>query len=134
MGSGAASAGPKVHMYTPDSTRQWQDAATLILRTSWHASGHAKPLSAHAPVRVDVVALFERPERPAHPFFVVVKPDRDNVDKIVLDSLVKAGVLHDDNAVPAGEPLKLYAPEGTSPQVLVWIYELAPASMEAPCP
>ena len=121
---------PQIAMYTPQEPRVWQQSATMVLRSAWGAAGRSAPVGDHAPVRVDVVALFERPSRPFHPFFVVVKPDRDNVDKIVLDSLVKAGVLHDDNAVVAGEPLKLYAPEGTSPQVLVWIYELAPCASE----
>lgn len=130
----SAPAQAQIHMYTPKETRVWQEAATLVLRSAWGAAGRSGPVGHQAPVRVDVVALFKRPQRPIHPFFVVVKPDRDNVDKIVLDSLVKAGVLHDDNAVVSGEPLKLYAPEGLSPRVLVWIYELAPyASEESSC-
>lgn len=134
LGAPRQAVAAQIHMYTPNETRDWQRSASMVLRAAWGAAGRSGSVGDRAPVRVDVVALFERPQRPIHPFYVVVKPDRDNIDKIVLDSLVKAGVLHDDNAVVAGEPLKLYAPEGLSPRVLVWIYELAPyASEESSC-
>lgn len=132
--AGPPRAAAQVHMYTPEATRVWQAQATMVLRAAWHAAGHAQPVGERTPVRVEVVALFRRPARPMHSFFVAVKPDRDNLDKIVLDAMVKADVLHDDQRVVAGEPVKIYAPEGHAPGVIIAIYELAmAASEEASC-
>lgn len=109
---------PEIHHYTPDATEDWTAAAAMVLGSHWRASGRSTP-HRHHPVRVDVVARFEPPDEPKHPVFHVVRPDRDNLDKIVLDSLVRADVLVDDAQVCAGEPLKLYAAPGERPSVRV---------------
>ena len=111
---------PEIRTYTPAATRAWTRQAAMVLGAHFRAAGQTAP-GRHEPVRVDVVFSFARPAKPAHPVFHVVRPDRDNLDKIVLDALVKAGVLLDDAQVCAGGPLKVYAPVGERPSVRVLV-------------
>lgn len=108
----------RVIVFTPKETRAWTAKAAVILGAHFRAAGHAQP-HRHRPVRVDTVFFFDPPASPLHAIFPVVRPDRDNLDKIVLDALVQADVLADDAQVVAGAPLKLYAAPGTSPRVRV---------------
>lgn len=76
------------------------------------------------PVRVDITFLFPRPK--AHfgtgknsnikkenaPAFHTSKPDRDNLEKAVLDTLTSIGIWNDDCQVCSGEVKKLYADAG----------------------
>ena len=75
---------------------------------------------------------FDPPERPLHPIFHVVRPDRDNLDKIVLDTLIKAAIVADDAQVCAGQPLKLYCTPGTRPRVRVVIAYLDETGLMSP--
>lgn len=92
-------------MYTPSRTAAWEDAATVaIIRQA-----HGQTLT--GPVGVTITAVFSRTKAQlacdkrgnvkagADRLWHVKKPDADNVAKIVLDSLVRAGVLDDDCSV-----------------------------------
>lgn len=111
------------HFYTPANTRRWTAQAAQVIGAHWRAKGLG-PLPRHLPVRVESVFWFARPANPLHEIFHVVRPDRDNLDKIVLDTLIKAGVLADDAQVCAGQPLKLYCAPGARPRVRVVIASL----------
>lgn len=73
------------------------------------------------PVRVDATWLFARPQRllrkgaPQGRVPHIAKPDRDNCDKILLDTLTTLGFWRDDAQVCAGELLKFYAALGEAP-------------------
>lgn len=77
------------------------------------------------PVRVDVLALFPRPKRlmrkcdPEGPVWHDKKPDRDNLDKNVLDGL--KAFWRDDTLVCLGTLLKAYHAKDGRPAVVVRI-------------
>lgn len=67
------------------------------------------------PVRVDIEFRLPRPQRlmrkcdPEGPVPCFAKPDRDNLEKAVLDAMTKAGWWKDDGQVCAGQVRKMYA-------------------------
>lgn len=77
------------------------------------------------PVRVDSEVYFERPKYMQAkkwsdgPIPHTAKPDRDNLDKSILDSLTAAGLYADDAQVCQGGCSKYYVARGHSPGVLI---------------
>lgn len=70
------------------------------------------------PIRVDYTLYFPRPKshfnskgvvKPKAPQWYTSKPDRDNADKAILDTLTQLGFWRDDAQVCAGEIEKVYA-------------------------
>jgi Holliday junction resolvase RusA-like endonuclease len=51
-------------------------------------------------------------------------PDRDNLEKAIMDLMTNAGVWHDDGQVCAGEVRKFYAAVGESPSIRIRVEEL----------
>jgi len=81
------------------------------------------------PLRVDLQFVFPRQanrvwkSRPMPRYRKVTKPDRDNLDKLVMDAL--KGVLWvDDNQVCAGSIEKWHAAGDESPHVLIIVTEI----------
>lgn len=113
------SVGGYVRMYTPKGTSEWTRAAALLMRSEWRKP----PVDSH--VEVEVLAVFPRPKRlmrkrdPEGRIWFGSKPDKDNVDKIVLDSLVMAGVIRDDAKVVCGREMKVYASKFEGPGLWV---------------
>jgi Holliday junction resolvase RusA-like endonuclease len=101
----AAARGGHAVMYTPSRTAAWEDAACVSIMRQ--AGG--KKL--RAPLAVAIVAVFPRTKAQlatdrhgnvkagSDRLWHVKKPDADNVAKIVLDALVRAGVIEDDCSV-----------------------------------
>ena len=112
--------------YTPQSTLQWERAAARLLRAKWKQ----EPLD--QPVRLIVEAVKKRPQRlmaKRHPdgeIWRPHKPDADNVAKIVMDSLEKAGVLANDIVVCELICRSLYTKREQSPCVRIEIQLLGP--------
>jgi len=119
------------HTYTPNKTASWTDTAALLLRTRAAAAGYRVP-DRHSPLSVDIVAVFPRVKIPIHPLLHVVKPDRDNVDKLVLDAMRRAGLLVDDDQVAAGGLVKIYASAAEQPGLLIAVHVLVPGNAPAP--
>lgn len=77
------------------------------------------------PIRLDYDVFFERPKYmlakkfPDSTFLHTAKPDRDNLEKPIMDALKKAGLLVDDCFVCEGEPRKWYAARGCGPGVRI---------------
>lgn len=77
------------------------------------------------PIRLDITVYFERPKRlcrkkdPPDPVRHTYAPDRDNLDKSVLDALKEAGLFKDDGQVCAGAVEKWYAAKGCGPGVKI---------------
>lgn len=107
----AMRAGAFVRMYTPGSANDWKQAiaaAALLHRPETPITG---------PVSVNSTFYFTRPKRlmrkidPDGEIPHTTKPDRDNLDKAVLDALTGLGFWRDDCQVWDGSPRKLYAPK-----------------------
>lgn len=109
---------------TPDSlawvrANEWYEAVRVALLPQ----RPAQPWE--GPVRVTIDVYFERPQRllkkksPAGAVRHTAKPDRDNVDKSILDALTEAGLWHDDSQVCDGPVRKWYAAKGCGPGVII---------------
>ena len=104
-------------VYTPLDYRAYKS------RVAWLARSQFIFLPLTGPVRCDLTFYFARPKKPKHPIYHITKPDRDNLDKGILDSL--NGICWvDDCQIAAGEIQKLYAPEGKAPGVEMRIKKL----------
>lgn len=109
--------GAHAAVYNPKTADQWKALVILAARA---ADGFAAcPLS--GPLVVSIAWYLPRPKRlmrvkdPDGPVPCEAKPDRDNLDKAVLDALKDAGVFHDDNQVFAGVLAKFYHGKRGSP-------------------
>ncbi len=95
-------------VYDPGSAEGWkvaiQAAALKVLPD--------EPLT--GPLRVDIRFYFKRPNKflrkkdSIDPVWHTATPDRDNLDKAVMDALTDVGMWGDDKQVCAGEVLKFY--------------------------
>jgi Holliday junction resolvase RusA-like endonuclease len=112
----------KARAFTPQKTVRWEDAAVFAI-----GQAVGSPMLSF-PLRVDIVAVFERPKRmlgrkwPNRREVHTSKPDKDNVEKIVTDALQKAGVIRDDCLICDGSTSKRYANRIESAHVEVLIY------------
>lgn len=104
-------------VFDPGSAEGWKiaiQAAAMKVQPD-------EPLT--GPLQVDIRFYFKRPKRllrkkdPIDPIWHTDTPDRDNLDKAVLDALTDVGLWRDDKLVCAGSPLKFYCgkPGGAMP-------------------
>lgn len=106
----------KRYMYTPTTGAGWKYQVTLAAAKFSELFG--APIC--KPCQVDLTFFFERPRShwvrrreykvisPKAPIYKSNKPDRDNLDKLVLDALTCAGVFSDDAVVVAGTIIKKF--------------------------
>lgn len=110
--------------YTPAKTESWTAQAV------WHIQQQTKERGITGPIVVNWFAVFDRPKRMFTKKWAnrrevhTVKPDRDNVDKAILDALTKAGVIKDDCQVCDGHIIKRYADRIESPHVTINIKKI----------
>jgi len=115
-------------MYTPKRTKQWETKAGIFARA-------AITEKLEGPVRVDILAVLPRPKKyhrkKDHKGFLwaTVRPDMDNIRKIVLDAMKDCWT--DDSQVVAGATLKVYAEVGGEPRVEVWVSDEFPGPGES---
>jgi Holliday junction resolvase RusA-like endonuclease len=97
----------KPHGYTPAATRKWEADFSTI------AAAHMPRDVVDEPVRVDLLFVLPRPKRlmrkmdPDGLIWAPARPDRDNLEKAVLDAMKTCW--RDDSLVVCGETLKCYA-------------------------
>tara|TARA_R100001129_G_scaffold128563_1_gene90599 strand:+ start:239 stop:670 length:432 start_codon:yes stop_codon:yes gene_type:complete len=114
-----------VRAITPEKTREWTSYAVRVLAWSWKGR---PPIA--GPVKVTLRAIKTRPQRLRRKSdaeglcWRTTKPDVDNVAKAVLDALVKAQVIADDQQVARLECDSLYAEKQGLPRVEVTVSTL----------
>jgi Holliday junction resolvase RusA-like endonuclease len=87
-------------------TKLWR----TIMLAAFKRERPAEPIS--QPVRVDCLAMMPTPKKERWGKPHTIRPDKDNLEKPILDCLVKAGVLKDDSVVFGGELVKVWAERG----------------------
>ena len=121
-----ASRGKFGKAYTPDSANDWKACVMLTAKAHFH-----EPLD--GPISVSICFYFLRPKnhfnskgalKPNAPLYHTSTPDRDNLDKCVLDALTQVGMWHDDAQVCAGGIDKRYASPGESAGARITISRL----------
>jgi Holliday junction resolvase RusA-like endonuclease len=112
------------HTYTPARTRQWETAASLIIRASL---GSSEPFD--MPVRVTATFICARPVK-AHSdageerYRKHTRPDLDNLVKALLDAASNAQVWTDDSRVTELVASKVYGKKGERPHIIFEVEEM----------
>lgn len=112
----------KARTYPAGSAEGWK--VMIVIAARDHLP--AEPIS--GPVRIDEEFYFRRPKRlqkktsPAGYIPHISKPDRDNLDKAVLDCLKQIGFIRDDCYVSDGTIRKRYTRIDSGPGALIEIY------------
>ena len=126
--------GAHAGIYNPGTADNWKSSVRAALKDQLKTMGTPK-LVLTGPLRVTVAAFFPRPKshyytgkrcheiRPDAPEYHTAKPDRDNLDKAILDALTNAGIWPDDSIVCAGGITKRYA-DSNQPGALIEITKL----------
>jgi len=114
-----------IHRYTPDKkVKPWRELICL------HGRKHIPRVPLDEPVCVDVYFYLPRPKKLMGkkyrngPIPHTAKPDRDNLDKAVLDALKKDGWFRDDSIVCDGRILKVYHAKDGKPGLLTVVSTL----------
>jgi Holliday junction resolvase RusA-like endonuclease len=101
-------------IYDPGTADGWKASVRAAAKNGWDGVVFTGPL------RVDVAVYFKRPKshyftgkrsdvlRLDAPSYHTTKPDRDNLDKAILDAITNAGIWYDDSQVCAGTITKSY--------------------------
>lgn len=114
--------------YTPKAT---QDYETLVKQCYMQKYRDKEPIAAKTPVEVEIYAYFKIPKSMPkkqkelienNELFPTVKPDSDNISKIILDAL-NGVAYYDDNQVTDLTIYKLYATTNEKVGVVVNIRE-----------
>lgn len=117
----------QARIFEAGTAEAWKSQVTIA------AQAHIPAEPIEGPIRVDLTFVFERPKnhfgsgknstrlKEGAPKYHTSKPDRDNLDKAVLDALTTLGFWRDDAQVVGGELWKEYATAGRSSGVNVRI-------------
>ena len=106
--------GGVVRSYTPHKTASFEAHAKELMRKQFVM----QPLP--GPVRLSIEFIFKKPQKPKHQKYHVVRPDLDNLTKSVTDA--GNGVLwEDDSQIAELIAKKLYAVDGTSPRIVLFL-------------
>lgn len=123
----AAMRGKIIKIYTPNP--KLADGSYPV--STWkqliacHCVGRGPAAPLDCPVRVDLAFFMPRTQKllkkssPAGPIPMARKPDRDNLDKLVLDVLKNEGWWVDDSRVCDGRITKSYHAKDCDPGVLI---------------
>jgi crossover junction endodeoxyribonuclease RusA len=118
----------------------WRDAVRHECQVALAAG--AVPYARGLGLRVNIVFYFPRPVshlgtgrnagrvKPGAPDWPAVKPDRDKLERAVLDGLSAGGAWWDDCQVCTGTTIKMYADHGEATGCDVWISLAPPVNRE----
>ena len=112
--------------YTPAKTREWTQVASKLFARAWSPQ---EPIERDIAVGVNITAIFPRLKKHSAKKWSTEripktsKPDKDNIEKIVLDSM--GSILTDDAQVTEGRTAKYWGAVGESTrlEVEVWIVD-----------
>jgi Holliday junction resolvase RusA-like endonuclease len=121
--------GAFTRVYTPDTADDFKEAVQAAAKHAmWNHSLH--PLFGNGPVRVDWECVFPRPKahftskgqiKSTAPKWHTQTPDRDNLDKAILDALTSIEMWHDDRQACSGMLIKRWAALGEPSGVQITI-------------
>jgi Holliday junction resolvase RusA-like endonuclease len=128
--SGVTKAGKKYsRTYNPDTNKAFKAAVLAAALNAAPKKANLQVITWSEAVRVDIDAFFPAPHwmskvHLAQPVPMLETPDRDNLDKCVLDALTMTehqprGIWHNDSIVCQGEVRKWYAASGHGPGIRV---------------
>ena len=103
------------HFYTPKNGAEWREAIYTAAAAEW---GGKPPLVGPLYTSIAFVMPGGEAGKPH-----AIRPDKDNLEKSVLDALTRAGVWKDDGQVSGGETLKAWGGKktgGVKITVAVW--------------
>lgn len=112
-------------VYTPDTNKAWKASVRREVKAAFKGR---QPYV--GPVKVTIDAFFDRPAwldfagcaTEAIP--MIDKPDRDNLDKAILDVMTECGVWDDDCQVCQGPVRKWWAPIGSQAGARIKVEEV----------
>ncbi|MEQ1891060.1 MAG: RusA family crossover junction endodeoxyribonuclease [Planctomycetota bacterium] len=122
----AFSRGAHAGVYDPGTAGEWKGLVVAAARP------HRPTEPLGGPVRLSIDFLMPRPKRlmrardEAGELWCTAKPDRDNLEKAVLDALKQDGWFLDDALVCAGEVRKVYHAKAGVPGARITVEELEP--------
>lgn len=121
--------------YNPDTNKAFKAAVLAAALNAAPKTTSLQVITWNEAVRVDIDAFFPAPHwmskvHLAQPVPMLETPDRDNLDKCVLDALTitdrqPRGLWHNDSIVCQGEVRKWYAAAGHGPGIRVSVEFLA---------
>lgn len=132
--------GAQARVYSPKRAKNSKGETVTVPVYPWRAAiveaarPHRPATPLDCPLQVDLVFYFARPQRLMRPRSPdrrlphTTKPDRDNLDKAVLDCLKVDGWWVDDSRVCAGSIHKFYVAKGEEPGLEVTVRELEVAT------
>lgn len=119
--------GAHIGMYQPSTPKDWAGAVRAVARDQVPTEPTLLP------VRVDIAFYMKRPKahfgtgrnagklKATAPRWHTTKPDRDNLDKAILDILTELGYWRDDCQVVCGLLTKSYPEDGWMPHAWIGI-------------
>ena len=111
----------KSRVYDPGNANDWKNLVIL------KANRHLPKTPFSGPVKTDITFLMPRPKymnsKKYPEGFIphLCKPDKDNLEKAVLDSLTNCGFWKDDSQVCSGSVHKFYHEKNGRPRALIRI-------------
>lgn len=122
-GTPIAKARPRVckngHTYTPKKTKDYETKIQVAFMDACARANISPSFPLNEPLSVEIICYFEKPKKPKHEIYHIVKPDADNLAK-TLDALNEIAWL-DDSCICQLKITKLYCQKDANTTPKMWI-------------